>query len=65
MGRIETEDGLRRSTRGLEDRIASEGNAAGRAQRQKELMAKKIAEAKRRLEVAANGGVDFEDVYRE
>jgi nucleosome binding factor SPN SPT16 subunit len=52
------EDGLRRSTRGKEEKEAAERAATHRTQRQKELMASKIALARRK---GRNGGTDTDD----
>lgn len=49
VGTFEDEDGLRRSARGREDKIAAEQAATQRAMRQAQLMEKKLAEAQRRL----------------
>ena len=54
----ELEDGLRRSTRGREEKEAAERATAHRVQRQKELMAAKIALARRK---GHNGGADNEE----
>lgn len=53
LGTMHTEDGVRRSTRGIEERQVAESNASLRAVKQKELMERKVVEAKKRL---AKGG---------
>lgn len=59
LGSGETADGLRRSNRGIEERQVAESNASMRAAKQKELMERKVQEAKKRL--AKSGGKDVDN----
>lgn len=60
-----TEDGVRRSLRGVEEKLASESSATVRAAKQRAILERKAAEARKKLEKAGGKGDSIEDEVTE